>query len=169
MKQYEFRIIPSRDLSCPKCHNWRLYPKYLGENRNMTYYEINECLKNAKKFDKCRFTSHQLENNYYSFIYIDENGNPPPTFTKANTVWAFFCRCGYYSLNPYDFNDRSKYDDPYNSKVLIQRDKEIFTLREEIYKLQEENKLLNNNLMKENQRILNMINSKIMKLITLIK
>ena len=105
----EIEVTPPRPFCCPKCHNERLYPKNLGEKRNMASDEINECLKNAKKFDNCIFI--HTSNDKYIFVYSDEVGTRPPTFLQENTAWAFFCRCGYYSLNHYDFNDISKNDD----------------------------------------------------------
>ena len=55
-------------------------------------------------------------------------------------ITAFFCRCGYYSSNPYDFNDCTKKDYSYKYKREFQMEKNIFMLEEELLKLKEEKK-----------------------------
>ena len=122
------RKVPTRGLECPKCFNRRLYSKYLGQYRNMSYDDINNCLKSAKKFDQCQYITHVLGRNVFVFSGGEKDGTfSPPTYSKENTVWAFFCRCGYYSLNPYDFNDGSKEDDSYKIKREFQMEKKFLS------------------------------------------
>ena len=99
---------------------------------------------------------------------MHDDNNPPINY-KENIVVVFFCRCGYYSSNPYDFNDYANADDSYKFKREKQKEREIFMLGEELFKLQEENKKLNNNLIKANQSIKNMINNKDNEIINLNK
>ena len=83
-----------------------------------------------------------------------------PLIYKPNASYRFFCRCGYHSSNPLDFNRVKQKGTYYDRKRGIQLEREIFMLREELYKLQEEKKKVNNNLIKANQTIYNLINNK---------
>ena len=157
----ETKPIEEPFLECPKCRNRILYLKYTGQSSNMTYEDINKCLIHAKKFDECftcfisdnfdRITRQEVKEEWCRLLV--------PLIYKPNASYLFFCRCGYHSSNPLNFNRVKLKGTYYDGKKGIQLEREIFMLREELYKLQEEKKIVNNNLIKANQTIYNLINN----------
>ena len=90
----------------------------------MTYEDIEKCVEDAKKFDKCN--KCYIRDNFTRLMLFEENEefsrNLAPYIYKQYI--KFFCRCGYYSSNPYDFNfvKNEDYQNDRKRKVILERE-----------------------------------------------